>query len=864
MTTSAESAERRVVLQIEGMTCAACVHTVQSALEGLTGVHSAVVSLGADTATVAYDAGSTQVQQMLGAVKSVGYGTAADTVAFVVPGLADGTAARSIESRVRGLDGIAMVSVNPATEQVVVHYVRNAVNVETIKRAIEESGLPVEGIENADQIAADLDRLARTKEIKTLRLKVIIAGTVGAIIMVLLYVPIETLHLTEFQLNSILWAMATPVQFWIGATFYRGAWGALKHRTSNMNTLVALGTSVAYGYSTSLAFFGSFFSEAHLLHAHSTFGHSTGTYFDASAIIIGLILFGRFLEARAKGQTTEAIRTLIGLQPRTARIIRAGDEVEVPIADVIPGDFVVVRPGERVPVDGEVTDGFSTVDESTLTGESIPVEKGPGSIVYGGTINAVGSFTFRATKVGSETALAQIIRMVQQAQGSKAPIQRLADKVAAYFVPAVLGVALATGLVWFLWGPAPQLAIAILNVVAVLVIACPCALGLATPTAIMVGTGKGAENGILIRDATALEQAHKLQVVVLDKTGTLTAGTPRLTDVVPLNGLLTEAELLRLAASVEHASEHPIASAIVDGATEQGISLATVQNFQAAPGVGVRGKVDGTWVAVGSMRLVQQAGLPTNGAGDIAAELAQAGRTPMAVVHGEQVVGVLGVADTVRAESAEAVTQLKQLGLEVVMLTGDARAAAEAIAGQVGITRVLAEVLPAQKAAEIERLQSGGVRVAMVGDGINDAPALVQADVGIAIGTGTDVAMEASDVTLMRGDLRGVTDAIGLSKATIRTIKQNLFWAFFYNTALIPVAAGLLYLVFSNGVPAGFLRYPLGDFGFMNPVMAAGAMAFSSVSVVTNSLRLRRWKPTGILRQRDRRSTRPIPSPTLS
>ena len=860
MTTNAESAEQRVILKIDGMTCAACVHTVQTALQRVGGVSAATVSLGDDTATVTYDTSSTEVRQMMAAVESAGYGTGTDNVAFVVPGLADGTASKTIETRVGRLDGIGSVSANPGTEQVAVSYVQGAVSLEAIQRAIEESGLKVEEIQSGDQLAADLERLSRTKEISALGHKVALAGIVGAIIMTLMWIPSEKLNLTETSLNYILWTLATPVQFWIGGTFYRGAWGALKNRTFNMNTLVALGTSVAYTYSTILTFLPDVFGEAHLLHAHSTFGHSTGTYFDASAIIISLILFGRFLETRAKGQTTEAIRTLIGMQPRTARVLRDGEEADIPIADVVRGDIVVVRPAERVPVDGELTEGFSTVDESMLTGESIPAEKERGATVFGGTINVVGGFTFRATKIGSETALAQIIRMVQQAQGSKAPIQRLADTVAAYFVPAVLGIALVTGLVWYFAGPEPVLAIAILNVVAVLVIACPCALGLATPTAIMVGTGKGAENGILVRDAGALEQAHKLDVVVLDKTGTLTEGRPRLTDVLPLNGI-EETELLRLAASVERLSEHPVAGAIVSGAAERDIDLAPTEGFQAAPGLGVRAQVDDSWVAVGSMRLVQQSGLSMNGADDIAADLARAGRTPMAVVQGEQVVGVLGVADTVRPESAEAVARLQGMGIEVVMLSGDTKATAEAIATQVGIPRVLAEVLPGQKAEEIKQLQSAGERVAMVGDGINDAPALVQADVGMAIGTGTDVAMEAADITLMRSDLRGVGEAIALSKATIRTIRQNLFWAFFYNTALIPVAAGLLYLVFSEGVPAGWLRYPLGDFGFLNPVMAAGAMAFSSVSVVTNSLRLRRWKPSGGGRQRSAVASG-LPSPT--
>ncbi len=862
MTTTAGNEQQRVILQIEGMTCAACVSTVQTALEGVGGVSVATVALGVDTATVSYDPSSTEVRQLVGAVKSVGYGTAADTVAFVVPGLSDGAAGRSIESRVGALDGVVAVSANPATEQVAVSYIRGAVTMQSIQSVIEESGLRVEGIENADQLATDLERLARTKEIASLRRKVAIAGAVGAIIMVLMYVPLEALNLTEFQLNFILWGMATPVQFWIGATFYRGAWGALKHGTSNMNTLVALGTSVAYVYSTSLTFFGSFYSDAHLLHAHSTFGHSTGTYFDASAIIIGLILFGRFLEARAKGQTTAAIRTLIGLQPRTARVVRAGEEVDVPIADVVLGDFVIVRPGERVPVDGEMTEGFSTVDESMLTGESIPVEKQPGAVVYGGTVNAVGSFTFRATKVGSDTALAQIIRLVQQAQGSKAPIQRLADTVAAYFVPAVLGIALVTGLVWYFAGPPPQFAIAILNVVAVLVIACPCALGLATPTAIMVGTGKGAEHGILVRDAGALEQAHKIQIVVLDKTGTVTRGQPVLTDVLARS--VSEAELLRLAASVERLSEHPLAAAIVDGARERGQEPVPVEAFEAAVGLGVRAQVDGEWIAVGSMGLMAQAGIELDAATQSTARLlSERGRTAMVVLRGEEVIGVLAVADTPRDEAAEAVARLQQMGIQVLMLTGDTKATALAMAEQVGIDDVIAEVLPGQKAAEIKRLQASGKRVAMVGDGINDAPALVQADVGIAIGTGTDVAMEAADVTLMRGDLRGVSDAIFLSKSTIRTIKQNLFWAFFYNTALIPIAAGMLYLVFSDGVPAGWLRYPLGDFGFLNPVMAAGAMAFSSVSVVTNSLRLRRWKPASGGGLSGRPATQPAPTPAL-
>ena len=839
------SAEQRVVLNINGMTCTACAQTVESALRRVPGVASATLSLSDDTAAVAYDPAAVKVRDMMAAVEAAGYGAGADEVAFVVDGLAGGPAAQDVERRVERLDGVVHASASLGADTVRVSYVRGAASVESIRRAIEESGLRVVEVRSDDQLAADLERLSRTKEINALRRKVTLAAVAGAAIFALMWVPPGNLGLSSFQLGVVLWAIATPVQFWIGATFYHGAWTALKSRTSNMNTLVALGTSVAYGYSTLLTFFEGAFGEAHLLYANSAFGHGSGAYFDTPAIIITLILFGRFLEARARGQTTDAIRSLIGLQPRTARIVRDGEESEVATADVVADDVVIVRPGERIPVDGEVVSGHSTIDESMLTGESVPVEKGVGAVVYAGTVNAVGSFTFRATRVGAETALLQIVRMVQQAQGSRAPIQRLADRVSAYFVPTVLSIAVITGVVWYAFGPDPSLGIAVLNLIAVLIIACPCALGLATPTAIMVGTGKGAEYGVLIRDAGALERAHKLDVVVLDKTGTLTVGKPQLTDIRP-TGAMTETEVLRLAASVERSSEHPVARAIVAAAAERDLALSATADFQAAPGFGVRARVDAEWVAVGSIRLAREGGAALNGAELLADDLAARGRTPMAVVRGEEVVGVLGVADAVRPESAKAVARLQAMGVNVVMLSGDTRSTAEAVAAEVGITQVLAEVLPGQKADEVRRLQASGARVAMVGDGINDGPALVQADVGVAIGTGTDVAMEAADITLMRGDLMGVSEAIGLSKATMRTVRQNLFWAFIYNVSLIPIAAGMLYLFFSDGVPAGFLRYPLGDFGFLNPIMAAFAMAFSSVSVVTNSLRLRRWKPAGV------------------
>ncbi len=828
-----QEAEKRqlITLKIEGMTCAACVHTVQGALEHVSGVESAAVNLATETAAIAYVGGATSVGTLAQVVRSVGYGVGADRLRLGVPGLSDAGGVRAMEQRLLDMDGVLQVSVNPAAEQVTVHHVRGLVEVDAVRRAVEASGYAVERIETTDELATDLERLSRVDEIKRLRKRLIVSLAGAGAIMALMFAPGIEERIGSPWVNVTALLLATPVQFWAGRQFYTGAWAALKHRTSNMNTLIALGTSVAYFYSLTTTFLGE------------SLALSTHTYFDTAATIIALILFGRLLEARAKGQTSEAIRALIGLQPRTARVVRDGVETDVPIAEVAVGDAVLVRPGERLPVDGEVLDGQSSVDESMLTGESIPVEKAPGVQVYAATINGSGSFTFRATKVGRDTVLAQIIRLVQQAQGSKAPIQRLADTVASYFVPTVLGIAAVVFAVWLVWGPAPAYQFALLNLIAVLIIACPCALGLATPTAIMVGTGKGAEHGMLIRDAVALEQAHRLQVVVLDKTGTLTQGKPRLTDVVPLNRFSAD-ELLRLAASVERNSEHPIASAIIEGARERGLEPASAREFRAAPGLGVRARVEGEWITVGSLKMVQRAGLPlADGLAATATELAGSGKTAMLVLQGEEPVGLLAVADTVRPESAAAVARLQALGLEVVMLTGDTQATAQAIATELGIRHVVAEVLPGEKAEEVRRLQATGKRVAMVGDGINDAPALAQADVGIAIGTGTDVAMETADVALMGADLRGVADAIGLSKATLRTIKQNLFWAFFYNTALIPVAAGVLYPIFSgSGVPEG-LGWALGDSGFLNPILAALAMAFSSVSVVSNSLRLRRWRP---------------------
>ena len=835
---------RQVTMPVEGMTCASCVSHVEGALKSVQGVSSVVVNLATETATVGYNPEQATAQDLMEAVDDAGYSAVANKLALNIGGMTCASCVHNVEEALRKVPGVLQAQVNLATEQATVGYLAGIATLDDFREYVTDAGYSVEDVagEDTDE-EADLGRLARTREVKALARKVIIAGTVGAIVMVVMYIPLETLRLTSFQLNLILWTLATPVQFWIGATFYQSAWGALKHRTTNMNTLVAVGTSVAYGYSTVLTFFEGFFADAHLVHANSVFNHSTGTYFDASAIVISLVLLGRLLEARAKGQTSEAIRKLMGLRPKTARVVRDGYEVDIPIDEVVVGDILVVRPGEKIAVDGEVIQGTSAVDESMLTGESLPVEKDVGALVYGATINKTGSFRFRATKVRKDTVLSQIIRMVQEAQGSQAPIQRLVDKIASRFVPAVIGVAVATFVAWIIWAPVPpELPIAILNFVAVMVIACPCALGLATPTAIMVGMGKGAEHGILVRNAEALERAYKIQVVVLDKTGTLTEGHPMVTDVISLG--MAEEELLRLSASAERGSEHPLGEAVVETAKERGLALEEVSKFQALPGHGILAQINGSTVVLGNLALMQERGFSLNGLESRAQELSQQGKTPMFVAINDEVAGIIAVADRLRPESREAVEAMHQLGLEVAMLTGDNRRTGEAIARQVGIDRVLAEVLPDQKVDQIRALQEEGKVVAMLGDGINDAPALTRADVGMAIGTGTDIAIASADVTLMRGDIRGVPEAIALSKATIRTIKQNLFWAFGYNTLLIPIAAGLLFVLFikilHTPVPAGPLRYILGDFGFLNPVMAAGAMALSSVSVVTNSLRLRR------------------------
>jgi Cu+-exporting ATPase len=638
------------------------------------------------------------------------------------------------------------------------------------------------------------------------------------------------------DLLTSMFILALPVQLWAGWQFYALAWKAALHRTTDMNTLIALGTTAAFAYSSVATFWPGLFESAHRAHDHML-GDRPPVYFETAAIILALILFGRWLEGRAKGRTSAAITRLMGLRARTARVLRDGREADVPIDEVVAGDTVIVRPGEKVPVDGVILDGNSAIDESMLSGESLPVEKTAGDTVFGATINRTGSFRLQATRVGSETALAQIVRLVEEAQGSKAPVQRLADAIASVFVPVVIAIAVADFIVWSLFGPQGAVIYATLNAVAVLIIACPCALGLATPTAIMVGTGRGAEMGVLIRNGEALETAQRVDTVVFDKTGTLTEGRPRVTDVIPLG--IDEAALVRLAAAAERGSEHALGEAIVRESQERGLDLPDVSDFAAAPGKGVRASVEGRRLVIGTQVLLAENGIEAADLLARGAEFQAQAKTAVYVAIDGAAAGVIAIADTLKTWAADAVAGLRRQGIEVVLLTGDNQATARSVAARVGIDEVIAEVLPAQKVEQVRRLQDEGRRVAMVGDGINDAPALAQADVGIAIGSGADVAMEAADVTLISGDPRGVATAIALSRATMRTVRQNLFWAFAYNVALIPVAAGALYLLFQATSVPGWLSWAFGDYGFLNPMLAGAAMAFSSLTVMGNSLRLR-------------------------
>jgi P-type Cu+ transporter len=816
MTIAARPAsEERIDLTVEGMHCASCVARIEDALTGVEGVEEASVNLATGKAAVL---GHGLNRAALGAaVDRAGYAIAEPTeparVRLAVEGMHCASCVNRVEEQLAVTPGVTEAAVNLASGEATVSYEPERAAVGDLVGAVARAGYrgrPMAAVSLAEE-ETEPERRARA-ELRLLRRRFIFAATVGALLLGLTFVWSP---LGERATMWLMLALATPVQLWAGWPIYAGAWKVGRHGSADMNTLIALGTGVAYVYSlVATAAPGVIAGSSEL----------PDVYFETAAVITALVLLGRLLEARAKAGTTAAIKKLVALQPRTARVVRGGTEIEIPADQVEVGDEIVVRPGERMPVDGQVTDGRSTIDESMLTGESVPVEKQPGDEVIGATVNRAGSFTFRATRVGRDTALAQIIRLVEEAQGSKTPIQRIADRVSARFVPVVIAIAVAAFAVWLLTGS--SFTAAMLAAVAVLIVACPCALGLATPTAIMVGTGRGAEMGVLVRSGAALETAQRLDVIVLDKTGTLTTGAPQVTDVVA-GGDLDGDLMLALAAGAESRSEHPLGEAIVRAASERGLEVSASEGFGAAVGHGVTAAVRGIAVAVGSARHLQDLGIDVAPLAADAQRLEDQGKTAVYVATDRSAKGLVAVADTLKPEAREAVSELKRLGLEVAMLTGDNRRTAEAIADQAGIDRVLAEVLPGDKVAEVRRLQEEGRRVAMVGDGINDAPALAQADIGIAIGTGTDIAMEASDMTLISGDLRKIATPIALSRQTMRTIKQNLVGAFAYNTSLIPVAAGALYPIW--GIT-------------LDPILAAAAMAASSVTVVANALRLRGFR----------------------
>ena len=926
---------KQVTIPVQGMTCASCVRTVERTLKKVPGVSGATVNLATGRATVSYESSQTGVEDLVKKVQDIGFEVPTATVTLPTQGMTCASCVRTVERSLKKLPGVLNADVNLATLRSTVSYVPTEVTPRDIRQKIIDIGFESPKIQEAashssDEVMRDREREAREAEWSQLKRELWVAGVLGGLVLLLSMGPMLLFGASGMERMGELFGsmqtywliqlvLSTPVQFYAGRRFYVHAWKAAKHGTTDMNTLVALGTTAAYGYSLAVTFFGRFFPAG-----------TAEVYFETSAVIIALILLGRLLEARAKGQTSEAIRKLMGLRAKTALLVKNGQEVEVPVDEVQVGNILLVRPGSTIPVDGRIVEGRSAIDESMITGESLPVNKSVGDAVIGSTINKTGAFKMEATAVGKGTVLAQIVYLVEEAQGSKAPIQRLADYIASIFVPIVLGIAAVTFVVWLIFAPAPSFVYALVNLVAVLIIACPCALGLATPTAIMVGTGAGANHGILIRGGESLENAHRINAIILDKTGTITKGEPELTDVVaaltpalsqpfgrlragswereprslrvPLfeNGgsikdmggrqavpqvlplpvlgegwgegrseLLrlgasafsnggsakdvrdrqaTEAaspvlprpvlgegwgegrsELLRLAASAERASEHPLGAAIVAGALSDGLSLAEPTDFQSITGQGIMATVEGHSVLVGNERLLTSQGMDTSALEADAGRLSGEGKTPMYVAIDGQAAGLLAVADTLKETSPDAIAILEAMGIEVWMITGDNTRTAEAIARQVGInpSHVMAEVLPEQKAAKVKALQEEGKVVAMVGDGINDAPALAQADVGMAMGTGTDIAMEAADVTLMQGDLIKVVEAIQLSRATMRTIKGNLFWAFAYNVLGIPLAAGVFYPFF------GWL---------LNPIFAAAAMAFSSVFVVTNSLRLRNFK----------------------
>ncbi|MEZ5318119.1 MAG: heavy metal translocating P-type ATPase [Vicinamibacterales bacterium] len=821
---------RRLELPVGGLNCGACAVTLELALRAVPGVRAATVNLTTARAFVEYDPRRVSADALSDAIRRAGYRVGTARKRWSLRGITCASSVRSIEKALSATPGVLHAAVNVGTEEAAVDYLPQATDLDRVKAAAASAGYPVdETPAPAGEDPLVKEATAREREYRLLMRKWWFGAAVGAFTMIMSYPWLFPVLGDWFPRGSpqlwYIWAgmgvASLAVLLYSGNQFFIGAWQALQHRSANMHTLIALGTGVAWVYSTIALLFPQLFPEAEF----------TEVYYDVTVVVTALVVLGLAMELKAKGRTSDAIRKLIGLQAKTARVLRNGREVDIPVEEVLVADVVVVRPGEKIPVDGEIIDGSSAIDESMVTGESLPVEKKAGDEVIGATMNKTGAFKFRATKVGKDTALANIIRMVQDAQGSKVPVQRIVDVVSGYFTPAVAILAILGFMIWYTFGPPPALAYATIVAVTTLIIACPCALGMATPMSLTTGVGLGAMNGILIRGGEALQTAQKLETIVLDKTGTITHGQPALTDVVTAGGV-TEEDLLRLAGGVERSSEHPLAAAIVEGAVARGLTLSDPDAFNAVPGHGIEARIDGRTLLLGNVKLMRDRTVDLDGLEEHAARLADEGKTPMYVAIDGRPAGIVAVADTIKPDSVEAIATLKRLGLETVMITGDNERTARAIARQVGIERVLAEVLPQDKAFNVQRLQLEGKSVAMVGDGINDAPALAQADVGFAIGTGTDVAIAASDITLIKGSLRGVVLAIQISRATMRNVYQNLVGAFIYNTAGLPIALGLLYPF------VGIL---------LSPLLAAIAMSFSSVTVIANANRLKRWKPQAVV-----------------
>ncbi|HFI5305651.1 heavy metal translocating P-type ATPase [Serratia liquefaciens] len=817
----------RLSLPVEGMTCASCVGRVERALKAVPGVQTATVNLATERADITFG-DRADPQAAVGAIESAGYAVREETTELGIEAMTCASCVGRVEKALRQIPGVIEANVNLATERARVRHSAGIVTTAMLEAAVEQAGYKARRLSAATASSDDQDSERRENEARGLRRSLLIAALLTLPVFVLEMGShlIPAMHhwvlgvLGEQRNGYLQFVLTTLVLFGPGLRFFRKGVPALLRGAPDMNSLVSVGTAAAYGYSVVATFIPQVLPQG-----------TANIYFEAAAVIVTLILLGRTLEARAKGRTSQAIKRLVGLQAKTARVERNGETLEIPLDQVTTGDVVFVRPGEKIPVDGQVVEGASYVDESMITGEPVPVSKGVGAEVVGGTINKTGAFSFRVTKVGANTVLAQIIRLVEEAQGSKLPIQALVDKVTLWFVPAVMAAAALTFLIWLIFGPTPALTFALVNAVAVLIIACPCAMGLATPTSIMVGTGRAAELGVLFRKGEALQALRDVSIIALDKTGTLTKGRPELTDLVPAEGFDYD-EVLALVAAVETRSEHPIAEAIVAAAKQRDLKIAAIEAFDATPGFGVSAKVSGRTVAVGADRFMTQLGLDVASFLPAAQRLGEQGKSPLYAAIDGRLAAVIAVADPIKETTPEAIKALHALGLKVAMITGDNAATASAIARQLGIDEVAAEVLPDGKVAALKQFRSHGARVAFVGDGINDAPALAEADVGLAIGTGTDVAIEAADVVLMSGDLRGVANAIALSQATIRNIKQNLFWAFAYNAVLIPVAAGMLYPI--NGT-------------LLSPIFAAAAMALSSVFVLGNALRLKRFQaPMGI------------------